>query len=352
MKSHSTERVKPIREGHPLQMLRHGFTLIELLVVIAIIAVLIALLLPAVQSARESARRNQCKNNLKQIGLAMHNFQDAMKTLPNGGRDHQPSVPYQKRPPMPSTPVGDVCCNSRDQAGFSWLYWILPYLDQTALFNMGSDQYDPPIGGTGSNTHSGTVAAKGVSIYYCPSRRSPRPSFRADYAGNGGQRATGGTRDAPNAGKLGVIMRKDDGTITIEKIKDGSSNTIMVAEKSLHETGFGIEGGDNEAWNNPGWDEDTIRFGGGLLDDGTVYGINPIHDSMATKYNGSSWSSVKDKGGRSWSSWTPFFGSIHPGSMNAVMADGSVHSIAYNVDDLVFRQLSLAQDGETISGTW
>lgn len=332
---------------------RTGFTLIELLVVIAIIAVLIALLLPAVQSARESARRSQCKNNLKQIGLAMHNFQDAMGKLPNGGRDHHPSEPYRKRPPMPMEPVADVCCNSRDQAGFSWLYWILPYVDQMTVFNLTSDMKDPAVGATsGGNSGSGTVAARGIGLYNCPSRRSPTAPFRADYAGNGGERSVGQMREIDNAGKLGVLMKKDVDTITIEGIKDGSSNTIMVAEKSLHESGFGTEGGDNEAWNNPGWDEDVIRFGGGKLADGTVYGITPIHDSMATKYNGSSWSSVKDRGGRNWSQWTPFFGSVHPGSVNALMADGAVRSIAYNVDDLVFRQLSLAQDGEAITDTW
>ena len=103
-------------------MARHnprGFTLIELLVVIAIIGVLIALLLPAVQAAREAARRAQCANNLKQIGLALHNYHDAHGVLP-------PGYVYQ-----PGYATG----------GFGWASMILPYMEQTPLFN--ADQLQP-----------------------------------------------------------------------------------------------------------------------------------------------------------------------------------------------------------------
>ena len=93
-----------------------GFTLIELLVVIAIIAVLIALLLPAVQQAREAARRSQCKNNLKQLGLALHNYHDVHNTLPYGYWSREGTVGVTK---------------NRD----SWFQRILPFVDQVALFN-------------------------------------------------------------------------------------------------------------------------------------------------------------------------------------------------------------------------
>src|SRR6187455_2473364 len=95
-----------------MSVTRRGFTLIEMLVVIAIIAILVALLLPAVQQAREAARRSQCKNNLKQIGLAMHNYHDTFNGFPNGG-----------------------IASSVGGWGLSWYIRILPYIDQAPVFN-------------------------------------------------------------------------------------------------------------------------------------------------------------------------------------------------------------------------
>src|ERR1700749_1706914 len=100
-----------------LQKYHRGFTLVELLVVIAIIAVLIALLLPAVQQAREAARRSQCKNNLKQIALALHNYHDTYNALPWGGTTGN---------------GGDV------EMALTWRYSILPFIDQAPLFNQMS----------------------------------------------------------------------------------------------------------------------------------------------------------------------------------------------------------------------
>src|SRR5437773_558439 len=106
-------RTLPLRSG-----LRRAFTLVELLVVIAIIGVLVALLLPAVQSARESARRMSCMNNLKQIGLALHNHHDAFGTFPPGGV------------------TNGTCCGT--QSGATWTIYILPFIEQQMLY----DKYD------------------------------------------------------------------------------------------------------------------------------------------------------------------------------------------------------------------
>jgi prepilin-type N-terminal cleavage/methylation domain-containing protein len=108
---------------------RSGFTLIELLVVIAIIAILIALLLPAVQQAREAARRRQCKNNLKQIGLALHNYHDSLLVFPFGG----------------SVGADIVNLSTTGNNGFGWRVFILPYIDQAPLYNQLAAQRDRDV---------------------------------------------------------------------------------------------------------------------------------------------------------------------------------------------------------------
>ncbi|QDT96246.1 DUF1559 domain-containing protein [Gimesia aquarii] len=306
---------------------RHGFTLIELLVVIAIIAILIALLLPAVQQAREAARRTQCKNNLKQIGLAFHNFHDVHDHLPTGARD--------------GAGTSFACCNAREREGWSWSYQILPYMEQANIYELGTD--DDPVG-----TYP-IVAREGIKSYYCPSRRKPTSYgsgfYRSDYAGNGGQRGPGGVASAPSNGQKGVLVQTTAVTeLRINDIKDGASNTIMVAEKALHPDRHGSDGGDNEPWNNAGWDECVIRWGAGINSAGLEYGIPPLPDSDApTNTVG-----VADKGGVNWTNWHPYFGSAHHGGMNACLADGSVRLISYNIDGEVMRRISMRNDRETV----
>ncbi|MCS7239174.1 MAG: DUF1559 domain-containing protein, partial [Thermoguttaceae bacterium] len=264
---------------------RNGFTLVELLVVIAIIGVLIALLLPAVQAAREAARRSQCTNNLKQLGLACHNFQDTYRRLPTGARDGYHLVNNQQIDAL------TWCCRARTQKGFSWLYHILPFVEAKNVFDLATPSEDPAAQAAPNDSQNpadynpgeNRVARQGLSFYNCPSRRAPEPYgasgfFRADYAGNAGERGTGSVRASGSRGEKGPIKMTDFDTIRLELIKDGTSNTILLGEKALHPRSWGIEGGDNERWNNAGWDEDVIRFGAAVNTAGLAYGLPPIPD--------------------------------------------------------------------------
>lgn len=323
----------------PSSSRRAGFTLVELLVVIAIIGALIALLLPAVQQAREAARRMQCTNNLKQIGLAFHNFHDTYGHLPFGPRDGNESSSI------------DACCSASVVSGWSWHYHILPFIEQQNIYNLGD-----------VNNASGTVnlvSSQGVDSYYCPSRR-PMSAYsgyyRSDYAGNAGERHSDGARNATSTGNRGVVRHPgiSNAKLTIERIQDGSSNTLMVGEKALNETAFGKEGGDNERVINPGWDEDVMRWGTFYnKGTGTYTPMPPISDSQAPRVEtDGSWTysqKIPLFANGTFSKWHGYFGSSHPGGTNFVLADGSVHFIPETIDGQSMQRLTLADDGEVVT---
>ena len=214
MKGHSSNR-RTVRSGR-------GFTLIELLVVIAIIAVLIALLLPAVQQAREAARRTQCKNHLKQFGLAQHTYHDTFKCFP------------------PAAVAGGVGANQDVARGWSWTEMLLPYLDQSAIYNqigVGQQLLVPQSAANMSNTNDYTTATSGtpekmlttkIPMFFCPS--------------------AGGISVNQFEKNLGTLMYCTNNQITpvpnppkvtpISDIIDGTSNTILMGEKALMQAPF------------------------------------------------------------------------------------------------------------------
>ncbi|MCC9607076.1 DUF1559 domain-containing protein [Blastopirellula sp. JC732] len=314
-----------------------GFTLVELLVVIAIIGVLIALLLPAVQQAREAARRMQCTNNLKQVALATHNFQDTYGYIVFGGRDGSLTDPI------------DSCCSSSTVEGWNWSFHLTPFMEQQNIYELAD--YSNPSGALN------VVAASGVPAYYCPSRRAPKGYgsglyYRCDYAGNAGERTQGDLRAPGSVGEHGVIRNlATNKKLTIEKIRDGSSNTIMFAEKALNADSHGSEGGDNERWNNAGWDEDNIRYGSHRDSSGNVVPLTPISDDFAPYADRSgTWNfHLKPALGLGlYTKWHPYFGASHTAGMNAAFADGSVRFIAFNIDGEMFRRACHSDDGEVL----
>ena len=205
---------------------RPGFTLIELLVVIAIIAILIALLLPAVQQAREAARRTQCKNNMKQLGLAMHNYNDVFKRFPNGS-------------------TGSSNYVGTGNFGWPWSMRLLPYVDQAPLYNQLNVGSTPMVPSTNlTNPIDFTTAAAGsqekllttpIAVFMCPSANGQ--------AINKYQKNLGTLMYAMNS--LFIDSGKPYISFTLSDIEDGTSNTLMFGEKSLLE---GKKPGIGAAW--------------------------------------------------------------------------------------------------------
>ena len=339
---------------------RSAFTLVELLVVIAIIGILVGLLLPAVQAAREAARRMQCSNNLKQMSLAALNFESAYNKLPEGPFDGHPKAVDGSGSPNAngySYSSGATCCRAANKDGWSVQYKILPFLEQVNIYNLGLDVKPVWVGGASEAPAAGTgeneVARSLVPTYYCPSRRGPTAygsSFgRTDYAGCGGffHGAPDSTisfipaaplglpaqpiRTAANggltSGRQGAIIWSGTGRKRkLADITDGTSNSIIFSEKSLHQSQHGIDGGDNERWNNAGWDECVVRFHFPPRPDTKTHFVGP-------------------PGGPNWNR---YFGSAHTSGLNAGAVDGSVRFFAFTVDANVWRQLCLIDDGEPI----
>lgn len=273
---------------------RTAFTLVELLVVIAIIGVLVALLIPAVQAARESANRIRCSNNLKQIGLALHGFHDTHRIIPPGG-DVGPDTSL-------------YCCGA--QPGFtdyySWPYHLLPFMEQQNVQDR-------------SRTSFQALRESIVPTLYCPTRRQLRlyKTFaKSDYSGNCGSTYFDG-----------VFTKGPEFERRFADIQDGLSNTLAVAETRIHAAHIDTDGccGDNEDAFVSGWADDVLRStfwmpGPDLRD------LNLPTEDADRK-----------------------FGSSHPVAFGAVVADGSVRTIRYDVDLELFKEVGTIAGGEPIS---
>jgi len=298
---------------------RSAFTLIELLVVIAIIAILVALLLPAVQQAREAARRSSCKNNLKQIGLAMQNYHDVHSTFPPGYvRDV--NVPSgQPRQPMTG-----------------WAVYLLPQMEQAALYDAidtASDGFS--LDWNTNNQALFDLSRTVINPYLCPS--DPSDGINEDWVINhdGGPGSINGDR----AGKSNYQANKPafnmNSKLKMRDITDGTSNTFFVGEKTS-QNGFraGIWMGAHK------WGTDSTHY-----TDESLFGRANAVDGGGIPYriNGDG-SDAADPNPHLKNNYS----STHQGGAQFSFADGSVHFLSENISLEVFNALSTIGGGEVV----
>jgi prepilin-type N-terminal cleavage/methylation domain-containing protein len=307
-----------------------GFTLVELLVVIAIIGVLVALLLPAVQMARESARRTQCSNHAKQLGLAAHSFHDIRGWLP------------------PSR-----VSNDNTDANQNWLTWavlMLPYVEQQNFYT----QWDTTMA---YELHSQQVTRQAVPVYFCPSRRRPSQAFStenttpgpsgglSDFASCGGRGANEGVpaTGVPNQYAHGAMIcarwtmstsplrvASWNGLIRMAVITDGTSNTLLMGEKTVRRT---------TKWGSA---EDRSVYTGGNLNNSRRFAGVDLKTGDNYKLDGFTPAEVVQGVDNQT------FGSMHPSSVTFAMCDGSVRSITKNISIVTLGNLAERDDGNTI----
>jgi prepilin-type N-terminal cleavage/methylation domain-containing protein len=329
---------------------RAGFTLIELLVVIAIIAVLISLLLPAVQQAREAARRTQCKNNLKQLGLALHNFHDTYQHFPVGMAND-------------------------DNNQWGWSVFILPYMDQANIYKALQDGttralWLPPNMGGGTNgtgfpsapnidgIHSGTVpygscdtnnsagsavfkggaASAKLAAFVCPSDVLPTTNSngygKTNYLGNMGNTApwgatTFGCGAVKGIKQNGLLLFANDNNSTwvtrMSDVTDGTSNTIAVGEVSVSTSATPSSPGKMAVW--------AGAQGGGC--NGTTDIVRVLRATDLNYPASSGKTNSQDLA----------FGSQHVGGVQVLLTDGSVRFVSSNISGTTWSEIGSRNGG-------
>ncbi|WP_145262102.1 DUF1559 domain-containing protein [Calycomorphotria hydatis] len=345
---------------------RAGFTLIELLVVIAIIAILIALLLPAVQQAREAARRSSCKNQLKQLALALHNYHDTHFAFPIGQG-------YDLSKLVDDTNADHFCSAETGSGGrrAPWTVLILPFIEQTALykeFDMESSFISLyPTSGTGSGND--VPSHEVVSAYHCPSFPSPDKLHTNYFGVMGGGANLSACRSNSNGRNFwtnGILYLNSK--IKIKDVTDGTSNCFILGESKyqLGRNGRRDAAGEPNSFIRLGW-ASTIRG-----DTGSVMGtVAAATDVKINEYEGdgntgdtgfnvtygpygaaSAYGNVGINGGSTSAATNHLqgraFGSYHVGGAHFAMADGSVHFLSENIDIATYQNLAIRNDGNVI----
>ena len=299
----------------PAATKRRGFTLIELLVVIAIIAILIALLLPAVQQAREAARRTQCRNHLKQVGLALHNYHDTHRVFPPGWMGVENGV-----------------ASVEGISGLGWAAMILPEIDQAPLYN--TLNLNIAVADYPTNAPALTTT---LSVYRCPS--DPSPEFwnieeegspgtvlkrlpSANYVGSFGTRELEECEDTAlvppgtNCTSDGVLAHNS--SIGLRDITDGSSNTFLVGERKTDEQ------------KDPKWHS-------------TWVGVVAEGEEAFARILG-----VADHNPNSPLNHLDDYSSHHEGGVHFLFGDGRVRFVSENINGDVFKGLATRAGNEVL----
>ncbi|MGW8256851.1 MAG: DUF1559 family PulG-like putative transporter, partial [Thermoguttaceae bacterium] len=318
-----------------------GFTLVELLVVISIIGIVMSLMLPAVQSAREAARRLACANKLRQISTAVHSHLTALRRFPTGGWGWKW--------------VGDPDRGNGDKQPGGWIFNILPFMEQEALYNSSRG-----LTGTDKEEATWQMLQTPLADFLCPSRRAeglfpylPKDdpqtfnaphterAARTDYAinrgdfyvdpGEGPLSYDDDSYDWPDTTEItGIAFVRS--MIRIQDITDGTSNTYLVGEKYLNPTDYetgGDEGDDSSLYQ--GDDPDIARYSDLMRfdkDDKVVH-----EDYLPPRKDSRMYSDAY------------CFGSAHPSTWQVSFCDGSVHSISYDIDPELHGRLGNRKDG-------
>ncbi len=342
-----------------------GFTLVELLVVIAIIGILVGLLLPAVQAAREAARRMQCSNNLKQLGLSLHNYESTYKRLPTGrlslGSNRKGTPATYQQDPLSKNGHG--------------LVFILPFIEQTNLYNQfkhngaygdfintsfslggGAPANPLPTGATAVLTGNALLAGqKGPDTFYCPSdggnpiiTNNLAAVYLPDNGTNGNMQGyktcydfvtSTGTFQFGNHYRYASVASRymfgENSYATMGSLSDGTSNSFALTEQTLE-----LFNGQTSGWSYAGW------VSVGLDPVGAFNTTFPARGINVWNYNNNT-SALNNKPGRR-ASWYNV-ASNHTGGAQFVMGDGSVHFVSQSTDIPTLTYLSSIADGQVAS---
>ncbi len=347
-----------------------GFTLIELLVVIAIIAILIALLLPAVQQAREAARRTQCRNNLKQLGIALHNYHDTHNI-------------------MPPSPVGaaieTIALGPQNWVGWSGLAMMLPFIEQNNLYNVADWNWRWDQNNAGNVNLTGVTRTR-IPGFSCPSDPGASAFYSANLspvsyclsAGPATAWSVGATKPGLVTFRFGTRMRDFiDGTsnsIAMSECKIGQNKGPYVAGQKKDESMRVVTGTNLRRATTP-----TTIFSNNAADIAT---INTYYSACKAMFAaGTGWDGASDEQGRYWSAGRVYYGpyfttlvgpnagpscdvdvsvtdidvkeasSHHTGGVTVLLGDGSCKFVSENIDQAIWIGAGSINGGETL-GEW